>query len=288
MLDKDGHIKITDFGLCKEGITSDATMKTFCGTPEYLAPEVSHKLILWGLGCSPLACTHIVTSKPGPEHGYLCTSTCLCHCKACFAWCVQHSKISLSLAAGSLDSLWIGCLFINLVCFCNFVIHTRFLVYGMAVMARGNSILTIHMSKIMFWSIATVTMFTPLHLLFGFTRIVIFISRTVSQMWHLFLTLLKYCVFFLTRYWRIMTTAVQWTGGVWAWSCMRWCVAVCLSTTGIMSVCLSSFSWRRSASPEISHLKPNPCWLAYSRKTLNRGRFNKQQQQNWSHTIWLH
>jgi len=41
LLTPDGHIKITDFGLSKEGMHSDAeSTKTFCGTPEYMAPEM--------------------------------------------------------------------------------------------------------------------------------------------------------------------------------------------------------------------------------------------------------
>lgn len=40
LLDANGHIALCDFGLSKANLSKDATTNTFCGTTEYLAPEV--------------------------------------------------------------------------------------------------------------------------------------------------------------------------------------------------------------------------------------------------------
>ncbi|CAI2355732.1 unnamed protein product [Caenorhabditis sp. 36 PRJEB53466] len=43
MLDQSGHVKLTDFGLCKANLGHDELTDTFCGTIEYMAPEVLEK-----------------------------------------------------------------------------------------------------------------------------------------------------------------------------------------------------------------------------------------------------
>ncbi|XP_071011018.1 serine/threonine-protein kinase N2-like isoform X2 [Oncorhynchus clarkii lewisi] len=56
LLDTEGYVKIADFGLCKEGMGYQDRTSTFCGTPEFLAPEVltetsyTRAVDWWGLG----------------------------------------------------------------------------------------------------------------------------------------------------------------------------------------------------------------------------------------------
>uniref|UniRef100_A0AAY4E024 protein kinase C n=1 Tax=Denticeps clupeoides TaxID=299321 RepID=A0AAY4E024_9TELE len=56
LMDEDGFVKIADFGLCKEGMGHGDRTSTFCGTPEFLAPEVltesnyTRAVDWWGLG----------------------------------------------------------------------------------------------------------------------------------------------------------------------------------------------------------------------------------------------
>ncbi|XP_044188466.1 serine/threonine-protein kinase N2-like isoform X1 [Thunnus albacares] len=56
LMDADGFVKITDFGLCKEGMGHGDRTSTFCGTPEFLAPEVltddnyTRAVDWWGMG----------------------------------------------------------------------------------------------------------------------------------------------------------------------------------------------------------------------------------------------
>lgn len=40
LIDKDGFVRLTDFGLSKRGIKGNKGATSVCGTPEYLAPEL--------------------------------------------------------------------------------------------------------------------------------------------------------------------------------------------------------------------------------------------------------
>lgn len=56
MLGRDGHIVLTDFGFAKADVETDTDSKTFCGTVDYMSPEIISKTghgkaaDWWGLG----------------------------------------------------------------------------------------------------------------------------------------------------------------------------------------------------------------------------------------------
>lgn len=40
LLDCEGHVRLTDYGLSKMGVAEGGSTKTVCGTNEYMAPEM--------------------------------------------------------------------------------------------------------------------------------------------------------------------------------------------------------------------------------------------------------
>lgn len=75
--DEETLLKVTDFGLSKF-VKKNSIMKTLCGTPQYVAPEIlttrgkgsyTKKVDIWSMGCCLYACLAGSVPFTGGEHG---------------------------------------------------------------------------------------------------------------------------------------------------------------------------------------------------------------------------
>ena len=55
LLGSDGHIRLTDFGLCKENMKAKTTTETFCGTPEVKKFSEKPLIIMWWQSVNPFS-----------------------------------------------------------------------------------------------------------------------------------------------------------------------------------------------------------------------------------------
>ena len=102
LLNSDGHIKVTDFGLSKESLFEEKKTYSFCGTVEYMAPEVVNRkghgtaADWWSYGVLMVSGQWTVEGHPNSIHStFYCSSlhymTC---CQACHVIsCNAHAQI---------------------------------------------------------------------------------------------------------------------------------------------------------------------------------------------------
>lgn len=72
LLDKDGHLKMADFGICKMFDDKVNVTTSVIGTPQYLAPEINvgfggydYRVDIWSLGC----CLYEIVAGDPPFRG---------------------------------------------------------------------------------------------------------------------------------------------------------------------------------------------------------------------------